>query len=78
MGTITTIFTVSDSFESMVETKLDNLDLWIRKIEKSNKPYYIQPVLYKEIRTYVEYAFRYDFNLVCEEFDFYNELTPKM
>jgi hypothetical protein len=41
MGTITTIFSISDSFEDLIEHKLDSLDMWIKKIEKSNRPYHI-------------------------------------
>jgi hypothetical protein len=54
------------------------LDMWIKKIEKSNKPFHIQPTLYNDIRKYVEQAFLYDFNLVIEEFQFYQQITPKM
>lgn len=52
--------------------------MWIKKIENSNKPYNIQPILYNQIRTFVVNAFLYDFNLVIEEFDFYQQITPKM
>ena len=72
MGTITTIFSISDSFEDLIEHKLDSLDMWIKKIEKSNRPYHIQPNLYNAIRSYVEHAFKFDFNLVVEEFEFYH------
>jgi hypothetical protein len=34
--------------------------------------------LYNDIRKYVEQAFLYDFNLVIEEFQFYQQITPKM
>ena len=52
--------------------------MWIKKIEKSNHPFHIQPSLYNDIRKYVEQAFLYDFNLVIEDFYFYQQLTPKM
>ena len=71
MGSINGIFNTSDSFDDLIEEKLDNLDMWIKKIEKSNKPLHIQPTLYSDIRKYVEQAFKYDFNLVIEEFSFY-------
>lgn len=71
MGSITTIFNTSDNFEDLIEEKLDTLDIWIKKIEKSNTPFHIQPSLYSDIRNYVEQAFLYDFNLVIEEFGFY-------
>ena len=78
MGTINGIFNTKDNFDDLIEEKLDSLDMWIKKIEKSNKPFHIQPTLYNDIRKYVEQAFMYDFNLVIEEFTFYQHLTPKM
>ena len=71
MGSINGIFNTSDNFDDLIEEKLDSLDMWIKKIEKSNKPFHIQPTLYNDIRKYVEQAFLYDFNLVIEEFQFY-------
>lgn len=41
MGSITSIFGASDNFDDLIEYKLDTLDMWIKKIEKSNKPYHI-------------------------------------
>ena len=46
MGSVNDIFNVSDNFDDLIEEKLDSLDMWIKKIENSNKPYNIQPVLY--------------------------------
>lgn len=78
MGSINGIFNTSDNFDDLIEEKLDSLDMWIKKIEKSNKPFHIQPTLYNDIRKYVEQAFLFDFNLVIEEFQFYQQITPKM
>ena len=41
MGSITSIFNTSDNFDDLIEEKLDSLDMWIKKIEKSNKPFHI-------------------------------------
>jgi len=54
MGSINGIFNTSDNFDDLIEDKLDSLDMWIKKIEKSNKPFHIQPTLYNDIRKYVE------------------------
>lgn len=54
MGSINGIFNTSDNFDDLIEEKLDSLDMWIKKIEKSNKPFHIQPTLYNDIRRYVE------------------------
>ena len=45
--------------------------MWIKKIEKSNKPFHINPTLYNDIRTNIKDAFQLDFNLIVEEFSFY-------
>ena len=68
MGAINGIFNTMDNFEDLVEEKLDALDMWIKKIEKANKPFHIQATLYNDIRKYIEQAFLYDFNLLIEEF----------
>ena len=41
MGSISDIFNSSDNFDDLIEEKLDQLDMWIKKIEKSNKPFHI-------------------------------------
>ena len=71
MGSINNMLRKSDNFESLIDEKLSLLDIWIKKIERSNKPYYIPPDLYTNIKQYVHDAFMYDFNLIIEEFNFY-------
>lgn len=44
------ILSKNDKFEDLIADKLTNLDLWIKKIEKSNKPHHIPPRLYHLIR----------------------------
>jgi len=78
MNQISSIFSKSDIFDDFIEQKLDALDIWIKKIEKSNKPMHIQPTLYNDIRKYVEQAFMFDFNLLIEEFGFYQVFSPKI
>lgn len=68
----------SDNFETLLDSKLGELDIWIKKIEKSNRPFYIPPELYANIKKYVEEAFLHDFNMVIEEFPFYYDIAPKM
>ena len=58
--------------------KLEDLDLWINKLQRSNKPLHLPPLLYSQIRSYVRDAFMYDFNILIEEYDFYNQIPPKM
>lgn len=78
MGSISGLFDHKDSFEDLLNEKLDGLDMWVKKIEKSNEPLHLQPRLYNDIRKYVEQAYKYDFNLLIEEFPFYQQITPQM
>jgi hypothetical protein len=78
MGSINNMLKKSDNFESLIDEKLGMLDIWIKKIERSNKPYYIPPDLYSNIKQFVHDAFLHDFNLIIEEFNFYQQIPPKM
>lgn len=78
MGSINGIFNTSDDFEDLIDEKLDQLDMWIKKIEKSNKHYHIQPYLYNDIKNYINQAFLYDYNLVIEEFQFFQQINPRL
>ncbi|CDW90866.1 cation channel family protein [Stylonychia lemnae] len=78
MGSINNMISKDDSFESLLDQKISMLDIWIKKIEKSNKPNFIPPELYSQIKKYVQDAFLHDFNLIIEEFPFYHQCSPKM
>ena len=41
-------------------------------------PYYIDPNLYFKIVRNMEESFLTDFNMIIEEYGFYQKLTPKM
>jgi hypothetical protein len=53
MGSINLIMRRGNAYQDLIESKLESLDLWIQRIEKSNKPLYIPPVRYQKIRGYV-------------------------
>lgn len=59
------------SFQALVNEKLEPLQVWIQKIQLSNKPYFLSPTLYKKIVQNVEDAFFFDHNMIIEEFLFY-------
>ena len=77
MGVMSTFINHDTSFEFLIETRMHELDLWIRKVERSSKPDYLHPKLYGDITKYVKEAFLFDFNLIVEEFCFYQMLMPK-
>ena len=53
MGSINAMLKKTDDFESLIDEKLSLLDIWIKRLENSNKPYFIPPNLYCNIKQYV-------------------------
>ena len=39
----------STGFDALISHQLDRLDLWVKKIEKSNTPFHLKPQLYANI-----------------------------
>lgn len=67
-----------DSFQGFITSRMDAIDTWALKLEKSNKPRFLHSKLYSEITQNVQNAMQFDFNLIIEEFEFYQQLTPRM
>jgi len=78
MGLMGTVLGVDDTFEGLISEKFQDMDIWIQKIERSNKPQFLHCQLYSMIAQNVENAMLYDFNLIIEEFSFFQQVTPKM
>ena len=53
---------------------MEQLDLWLLRLENCNKEEKIPNKLYHSIKEFIQDAFVYDYNLIIEEFNFYNEL----
>ena len=75
-GTISVMFSGNQSFEALMNARMEQLDLWLVRLENCNKTDKLPNKLYDTIKEYIQDAFIYDFNLIIEEFQFYNELPP--
>jgi hypothetical protein len=73
-GTISVMFSGDQSFESLINARMEQLDLWLLRLENCNKEEKIPNRLYHSIKEFIQDAFVYDYNLIIEEFNFYNEL----
>ena len=73
-GTISVMFSGDQSFESLINARMEQLDLWLLRLENCNKEEKIPNKLYHSIKEFIQDAFVYDYNLIIEEFNFYNEL----
>jgi hypothetical protein len=70
--------TFNTGFDVLMQDRFDLLRQWVKKIERSDKPNYINPVLYMQINQQIQDALENDFNLLIEEGTFYQQLTPRM
>jgi hypothetical protein len=77
-GTISVMFSGNQSFESLINTRMEQLDLWLLRLENCNADDKIPNKLYYDIKEFIEDAFVYDYNLIIEEFNFYNELPAQI
>lgn len=77
-GTISVMFSGDQSFESLINARMEELDLWLLRLENCNKEEKIPNKLYHSIKEFIQDAFVYDFNLIIEEFSFYNELPASI
>ena len=65
-------------FDTLLTLRMEQLRIWMQKLEDSHGLLHISPGLYSDIILNVEFAFIMDFNMIIEEHDFYFALTPKM
>lgn len=54
------------------------MDLWLLRLENCNKEEKIPNQLYHSIKEFIQDAFVYDYNLIIEEFEFYNQLPSHL
>ena len=59
------------SFDAFITERLDVIDKWVLKIEKCVPEKFIHSKLYNDIISNVSNAMLYDFNLIIEEYVFY-------
>ena len=75
---MTSFFSNQYTFEDLLSSQLFKMDIWMKRIERSYKPYYLPRDLGKQIQDTVADAFHFDFNLIVEEYNLYHQLSPKM
>ena len=71
ISVMSSFFASEATFDDLLDVRLDGMDLWMKRIERSYKPYYMPPDLAKSIQDTVNEAFRQDYNLIVEEYDLY-------
>ena len=57
---------------------MEELDMWLLRLENCNSKEKIPNNLYHSIKVFIEDAFIHDYNLIIEEFQFYDELPASI
>jgi hypothetical protein len=78
LGVLSPIFNADDTFAAFLTNRMQEIDNWTLKIEKSVPDKFMPCGLYFNIRETVWVAMLYDYNMMIEEYDFYNQLPPRM
>ena len=71
ISVMSSFFASDANFDDLLDSRLAEMDLWMKRIERSYKPYYMPPLLGQNIITTVTEAFHFDYNLIVEEYTLY-------
>lgn len=61
-GTISVMFSGDQSFESLMNARMEELDLWLLRLESCNMDEQIPSTLFQQIKEFMQDSFVYDFN----------------
>ena len=76
MGSINSIISSESTIQLVIDTRIEDIEGWLRKIEKSrNKNFSKQ--LYDAIKDYTEKSYYYDYSNI-QESEFFMQLKPKI
>jgi len=77
MGSINNILVQESKLQDIIDEKIEDLDIWLRRLDKSRTNKHLPKGLYDNIKNYVEASFLLDFNLI-HSYEFYVQLKPKL
>ena len=71
ISVMSSFFDNSITFDDLLDERLAEMALWMKRLEQANYPYYMPPKLAKSIDETVRAAFHGDYNLIVEEYTLY-------
>lgn len=70
MGSINNIFLVDSSSKELVQTKLEQVDVWLVKLDNSRTSKSLPKILYDKIKLYIKESMLHDHKKLVYEYDF--------
>jgi hypothetical protein len=78
MASVNDILDDGSSDYDIVETKLENVDVWLVKLDNSRMSKQLPRVLYDKIKIYIKESLTYDHKKLVEGFEFLEQLKPSL
>ena len=66
------------SFDSFITTMDYKVTIWMMHLEKCNLSVSMPNKMYESVKESLEVSFRRDFNMIIEEYGFYEKLAPSL
>jgi len=76
MGSINNIFLVDSSNNELVQTKMEQVDVWLVKLDNSRTSKSLPKILYDKIRLYIKESMYHDHKKLVYGYDFLYQLKP--
>ena len=78
IGTIGSMFAGDSSFDTLINRRMSTVDMWMHKLEASNKQGRIPMGLFRDIKRNIQDAVVHDFNLIRDEHHFFDCLPSHL
>jgi len=64
MGSINNFIMQESKLQDIIDEKIEDLDIWLRRLDKSRTNKHLPRGLYENIKSYVEASFLLNYNLI--------------
>jgi hypothetical protein len=78
MGSINNNFLTDSSSKEYVAAKIEQVDIWLVKLDNSRTSKSLPKILYEKIKVYIRESLHYDHKKLVYGFDFLYQLKPKL
>lgn len=78
MGSINNIFLNDTSTKELLETKMEEVDVWLVKLDSSRSSKSLPKMLYYKIKLYIRESMLHDHKQLVNGYDFLYQLKPTL
>lgn len=78
MGTINKVLGEDDGASDIIDSKLEEVDLWLLKLDNTRNDKSLPRPLYEKIKEYIERSLKQDYDILIEGYDFFEQLKPTL